>query len=128
MPLPRVELFGLITVIAVAETRARVHSEWETLKLGSNFRSSWLRMEHAGVSKSRAAGWCWHVRVGRGSVTVPSMPAHSYSLCSLVITGSDFPSAEALWFPALLLDWRDKEQPCSGRCRPASQLVAELLA
>lgn len=74
---------------------------------------------------------CWlvlHVRMGRDSVTVPSMPAHGYSLCSLVITGSDFPSAEALWFPALLLDCRDKEQPCSGRWRPASQLVAEWLA
>lgn len=56
LPLPRVELFGLITVTVMAETEACVHSERETLMLGSNFRSAWLGMEIAGVSRSRAAG------------------------------------------------------------------------
>lgn len=40
LPFPRVEPFGLIAVIAMAETEARGHSERETLMLENNFRSS----------------------------------------------------------------------------------------
>lgn len=123
LPLPRVELFGLITVIAVAETGARVHSEWETLMLGSNFRSPGLGMEHGRCVKEQGCRLILHAHVGLGSVTV--LPCIHYAV---VLTGNDFPSAEALWFPVLLLEQRDTEQPCSGRRRPASQLVAELLA
>lgn len=59
LPLPRVELFGLITVIAVAETGARVHSEWETLMLGSNFRFPGLGMEHGRCVKEQGCRRTW---------------------------------------------------------------------
>lgn len=77
LPLPRVELFGLITVIAVAETGARVHSEWETLMLGSNFRFPGLGMEHGRCVKEQGCRLILHAHVGLGSVTVPSV----HSLC-----------------------------------------------
>lgn len=56
LPLPRVELFGLIAVIAMAETEARVHSEWEALMLENNFRSSQLGREHGRCVKEQG---CW---------------------------------------------------------------------